>query len=311
MSLDLEFDDGQQAIAGSVAQFCRERCNEETLRSAAGGFSRELWRSLAELGVLALGSEEGGGGALEIVAAVEELGRAVFPGPLMATFFATQTLPSEPRKAVAVGEAVVALGVPPLLPWAPHAQLFIEIDGKRAWSARPRGAVEPVETLGAEPWGRVELERETELLNAERALAWADVARAAYLAGAGQRMLETTSVHVATRVQFGRSIGEFQAVAHPLADCAMQLDAARQLARVAAFQLDREEAGAAASAAAARLSASDAALEAVYICHQKHGAVGFTLEGPLYSASRRVRQLVSMPPADTAARELLLAELGL
>ena len=49
-----------------------------------------LWRELAALGVLALATPEGDGGALELVAALEALGDGVFPGPLPATFFATR-----------------------------------------------------------------------------------------------------------------------------------------------------------------------------------------------------------------------------
>jgi hypothetical protein len=207
---------------------------------------------------------------------------------------------------------VVALGAPPLLPFAPVAQVFVELDGERAWLARPAGAIEPVATLGGEPWGRVALARAGELGDTARAHALHDLALAAFAAAAAQRLVDDTVEHARTRRQFGRAIGEFQAVAHPLADCAMQVAGARGLARAAAFRFDRGELGAARElAAAARLSAVRAGLATAHTSHQIFGAIGITLEGPLFHVSRRLRQLASQPPGDGPAREALLAGLGL
>jgi alkylation response protein AidB-like acyl-CoA dehydrogenase len=311
VSFDLELDDAQQAIGSSVAQFCRDRAPEA--RDAAVAFDRKHWRGLAELGVLSLATPDGAGGAREVVAAMEALGAAVFAGPLAATFCAAQLLAEPERQAVVDGEALVSLGAPPLLPFAPVADLFIEFDASspsRAWRARPRGAVESVETLAGDPWGRVELDREEELAGAASALALSEIARAAYLAGAGQRLLDDAAEHARTRTQFGRTIGEFQAVAHPLADCSIRLSAAVALARIAAAAFDAKEAGHGSYAAAARLSAAGAALEAVYVCHQAFGAVGITLEGPAFRVARRVRQLVSEPPIEPPAREAVLELFG-
>ena len=315
MSLDLALDDAQQAIAEAVAAFCRDACPDEVVKELAGTFPAQPWKGLAELGILTLLTPEGEGGAVELVAAMEALGRAVFPGPLAATFFATQVLPEKQRAAVSHGEAVVSLGVPPLMPWTPAAQLFLELEGEaseRVWLARARGAIATVDTLGGEPWGRVELEREAELDGAGRAFTLHDLARAAYLAAAGDRLVADTAEHARTRRQFGKPIGEFQAVAHPLADCTMSLAAAQTLARAAAFQFDEgDEENARASAAAARLSASRAAVETAYVCHQLFGALGVTLEGPVFHVSRRIRQLASEPPGPARARDGLLASFDL
>ncbi len=314
MSLDLELDDVQQAVAASVAQFCADACSDAALKALAGRFPESHWKGLAELGVLALATPEGEGGARELVAALEALGSAVFPGPLAASFFATQVLPEGERRRVAAGAALVAVGEPPLLPFAPCAQVFVEVAGERAWLARPRGEVRPVATLGGEPWGRVELERLRELDGVPRAHALHDLALAAYAAAAGQRLLRDTAEHARTRRQFGRPIGEFQAVAHPLADCFTHLAAAAALARCAAFHFDRgaeAEAPARSTAAAARLSACRAGLEAAHTCHQLFGAQGITLEGPVFHISRRLRQLASQPPAEAPAREVLLEHFGL
>lgn len=310
MSLDLAFDDAQQAIADALGQFCADRCTEEVVKATAGKFPTELWREIAGLGVLALATPEGDGGALEAVAACEALGRSVFPGPLPATFFATQVLPESQRAAVAAGEAVVSVGTPPLMPWAPAAQLFIEIADDHAWLCEPPGEIEALETLGGEPWGRVPLARETYLGPAQRGLALYELTLAAYLAAAGQQLVATTAEHARTRKQFGRAIGEFQAVAHPLADCAMHLDAAAGLARAAACRFDADGPFDAATvrppAAAARLSATRAAVNAANVCHQLFGALGITMEGPVFHVTRRIRQLASQPPREDSARSAVL-----
>lgn len=311
MSLDLEFDDGQRAIFDSLEQFCADQCSEEDVKRETGKFPTELWRQIAELGVLALATPEGDGGALEAVAACEALGGAAFPGPLTATFLATQVLGERDRVAVASGASTVSVGSPPLMPWAADAQIFLEIEEDRVWRCSAAGEVEPVHTLGGEPWGRVELAREEELPGAPRALALYELALAAYLSAAGQRLVATTAEHVRTRKQFGVAIGEFQAVAHPLVDCFIRLCSAASLARAAAFQFDADDSPPRGAAAAARLSARGAAVASVHTCHQLFGALGITTEGPVFHVSRRIRQLASQPPAEAGARVAVLAHFGL
>jgi len=309
--LDLGFDDAQQAIADAVASFCRDRCTETIVRAAANEFPLALWRDLASLGVLAIATQEGDGGAVEIVAAMESLGRALHPGPLAETYFAMQVLPASERAAVAAGEAIVSVGTPPLLPWAPIAQLFVEVDGDAAWLAEVDGAIEPVATLGGEPWGRVALARRAPLDATARAHALGNLALAAYLGAAGRRLIEAAAEHARARRQFGRAIASFQAVSHPLADCVVALDAAATLARVAAWEWDAEEPSASMRSATARLSASRAAERAAHAAHQVFGALGVMRDGPAFYASRRILQLVASPPGLSPARATLFASLGL
>ena len=319
MSIDLAFDDGQEAIAQAIAQLCTDVCDEESVKAATGRFPRELWSQLAELGMLAIATPEGEGGALEMVAAMESLGSAVFPGPLVATFLATQVLDETDRQEVIEGRSIVSAGSGGLMPWAPCANLFLEIDGDRIWRAEPTADIQEIETLGGEPWGRVELRRERELEGGAAALVFADIALAAYQAAAGRALVTAASEHAAARKQFGRAIGEFQAVAHPLADCSMRLSASTALAHNAAFVRDEGElepglgpsAEVRSLASAARLSANAASLEAVYVCHQVFGAIGITLEGPAFHITRRIRQLASQPPGDAAARAGILESIGL
>lgn len=315
MSLDLAFDDGQQAIADALDQFCRDRCDDDVVRASADAFPRALWREVAGLGVFAAATEGEAGGALEIGAAMEALGRAVFPGPLYETIVAVRALPSAEAASVADGEVIVACGCPPLLAFAPVAGLFLEIEGDRVYRATPRAEVEVVHVLGGGPFGRVALDRGEALANGPAALVLGEIALAAYLAGGTARLIEDVAEHVRTRQQFGKPIGDFQAVAHPLADCTMRVSAARALARAAAFSFDHPGADGAAqvaqAAASARLSCGAAAIEAVHVAHQLYGAVGITLEGPAFHITRRLRQLVVQSPGPDRAREHVLARIGL
>jgi alkylation response protein AidB-like acyl-CoA dehydrogenase len=307
--IDLEYDADQSALADTLRRWCEHHASEAVVRELDGRFPRPLWNGLAELGVLGLGTPEGGGGALEITATMEQLGAANVPGPLAATFVATHLLAPDDRIAVASGEIVVSVGSPPLMPWAPVASIFIELGHEEAWRAHAETTMDPVETLGGEPWGRVTLGRDERLGGVSRALAVGDVALGAYLAGAGGRLLHVATDYARDRVQFGRPVGDFQAVAHRLADVHLRLTAARHLVRLAAHALDSGSADAVTAAARARLSATRAGLDAAYTAHQTLGAMGFTVEGPVAGVARRIRHVSLLPPGPSRAREVVLARL--
>jgi alkylation response protein AidB-like acyl-CoA dehydrogenase len=122
--------------------------------------------------------------------------------------------------------------------------------------------------------------------------------------------VDAAADHARARRQFGRPIGSFQAVAHPLASAAIDLAAASTLARVGAWRWDEERDAAPAAAGAARLSAARAALAAVHAAHQAFGALGVTREGPAWRVSRRIRQAVATPPGPGPARASVLGALG-
>jgi len=311
-SLDFSLDETQQALADAVAACCHAHEVDAVARSETGSFPGSLWRALGELGVLGIAAPGAEGGADELIAAFEALGRAGCPGPLVGAVCAVRLLPEPERDHVARGACVPAVGQPPLFPWAPAADVFIEVSSGRAWRGEVQGAVESVATLGGEPWGRVDWARGESLGSAEDALLWSDLARGAWLVGAADRLLDEAAEHARTREQFGRPIGDFQAVAHPLADSWISLTAARALVRAAAEPVARARGDAGADVGAARLSAERAALRASRVAHQTLGALGITVEGPLFHISRRVRQLALAPPGTAGhAREAVLRSLTL
>ncbi|MDH3687176.1 MAG: acyl-CoA dehydrogenase family protein [Myxococcales bacterium] len=311
-SLDFALDDTQQALADAVYACCQANDVDGVARAETGSFPVGLWRALGELGVLGIAAPGAEGGAEELVAAFEALGRAGCPGPLVGAVCAVRLLPELGRDPVARGVCIPAVGQPPLFPWAPEADVFLEVSSGRAWRGEVRGDVQRVATLGGEPWGRVEWARGESLGSAEDALLWSDLARGAWLVGAAERLLGEAAEHARTREQFGRPIGEFQAVAHPLADSWISLTSARALVRAAAEPVERAWGQAGAEVGAARLSAERAAVRTSRAAHQTLGALGITLDGPLFHLSRRVRQLALAPPGTAGhAREAVLRSLTL
>jgi alkylation response protein AidB-like acyl-CoA dehydrogenase len=112
------------------------------------------------------------------------------------------------------------------------------------------------------------------------------LACAAQLLGCGQALLEQSVQYVQQRVQFGQSIGRFQAVKHHLADVRIALDFARPLVYNAANSLLPQD------ISAAKVAASEAANLAARHGLQVHGAIGYTLECDLSLWLVKVRALI-------------------
>jgi alkylation response protein AidB-like acyl-CoA dehydrogenase len=90
--MDFGFSEEQELLRAAVRGFLAERCPISEVRRLAEtpeGFSRELWKSAAELGWLGLTIPEEYGGAglgfVDWVVLLEETGRALFPAPLISS----------------------------------------------------------------------------------------------------------------------------------------------------------------------------------------------------------------------------------
>jgi alkylation response protein AidB-like acyl-CoA dehydrogenase len=119
-------------------------------------------------------------------------------------------------------------------------------------------------------------------------LSFAAVGALAYALGAAERTLEMTVEHARTRVQFGRPIGSFQAVAHRCADMRCDVDALRYLVYQAAWCLDAD--GPSRLEVATAKAYGNEALRRIFMhAHQVHGAVGFSTEHDLHLFTRRAK----------------------
>ncbi len=121
---------------------------------------------------------------------------------------------------------------------------------------------------------------------AESLFDYAALARTAQIAGALQSALELSIAYSLERKQFGRPIGQFQAVQQQLALLGGETAAAMCASRSAAFAAGIGDASF--EIAAAKLRANQAIAVATAIAHQVHGAIGFTREYALRRATQRL-----------------------
>ncbi len=110
--------------------------------------------------------------------------------------------------------------------------------------------------------------------------------RAAQMQGAMQQALSIAIEHANTREQFGRPIGQFQAVQQMLAIAAAQVAGVAAAVDGATAVMRDERAWIGGALAKAR--ASEAAATVVTVVHQVTAAMGFTREFPLHRFTRRL-----------------------
>ncbi|GGP71546.1 acyl-CoA dehydrogenase family protein [Saccharothrix coeruleofusca] len=124
-------------------------------------------------------------------------------------------------------------------------------------------------------------------LNPERIMA------ASLATGMARRALDQASAYARTRSVWGTPIGAHQGVAHPLAQCAVQVELARLMTQKAAALYDAGQDRAAGEAAnMAKYAAGEAVAAAVDQAIQVHGGNGLSAEyglGALLAASRLSR----------------------
>jgi len=192
--------------------------------------------------------------------------------------------------------AWVLSGVKTAVPAAPLAGLFLvpcaSADGVRVFLVAPSDAgvsVQPQQLTSFAPAGRLVLD--SVVVSGDRVLGGAEaadwlVARAtvglcAVQAGVVERALELTAEHARTRVQFGRPIGSFEAVAQRLADAYVDVEAVRLTMWQAAWLLS---AGLPAdvAVATAKFWAADGGHRVAHTAVHVHGGLGIDVSYPVH-----------------------------
>ncbi|MGW2568567.1 acyl-CoA dehydrogenase family protein [Streptomyces sp. NPDC001537] len=246
---------------------------------------RVLWRTLGELGFFSLRLPEADGGAglglPEAVLAFEEAGRALVPGPLVATHLAAGVVPG-----AAAGEVVVAAADGRLVEWLDEA----DVVRPGAEGAVPLRSVDPLT-----PLHRVPAPAPSDPV--------ADLLTAAEQLGTATRVCESAVQHARTREQFGQPIGAFQAVKHLCAQMLVRAEVARAAVYAAAVTADRGD------IAAARLLADEAAVRGARDCLQVHGGMGFTWDSEVHLHLKRAWVRAQRGGGVTDSEERLAADL--
>jgi len=310
--MDFRLTVEQRELQAAVRALLAGRFGPERLRAAVdddgGGPAPVLWAELRRAGVFGLrgpdgadgsdgraGSDGLGLGLAEAVLVFEELGRALVPGPLVAT-----------ELAGALGldgtAALVRLPAgrgPLLVEQLPRLDLLLVLDTgsgelRRVDPAEVAAGAEPVRAVDPlTPLWRVDaaLPSGTLLDRADAALVWTEgtLLTAALQVGLADRAVRSAVVHAGRREQFGQPIGAFQAVQHLCADMLARLEPARVAVRAAAVVLDADGATPAARAAVAgaKLLADEAAVRGARDCLQVHGGMGFTWEADVQLLLKR------------------------
>lgn len=90
--MDFQYTEEQALLSDSVARFAEKQYDFDTRRALIAspeGFSREIWRQFAEMGLLGipLPAEQGGfgGGAVDLIGVMQSIGRALIVEPLLPT----------------------------------------------------------------------------------------------------------------------------------------------------------------------------------------------------------------------------------
>ncbi len=329
--------DHHRALADAAADLLRKRDTRSGARAlleAPAETRPDVWGELASLGWLGLHvPEEYGGsgyGLEELVVVVEELGRALAPGPFVPTVLASALL-------VATADDVVNKTLlPGLVDGTRTAAVALDADvdvreGAATGSASAvfgggladllvigtgddiavvdvaTGGVEVTVPPNLDPTrrsARVTLDGASATVLAGARPALVDLARlilSAEAVGIARECTARAADYAKIRQQFGRPIATFQAVKH---HCANML-VATELATAAVWDAARAAAAAdeqrSLAAAVAATLAGPAAYQCANLNIQVHGGIGMTWEHDAHLYLRRATTLNALLEPDTAA----------
>ncbi|WP_204079378.1 acyl-CoA dehydrogenase [Mycobacterium riyadhense] len=303
-----------------------------------------FWPNLVELGWLGLHIDEEHGGSgyglPELVVVIEELGRAIAPGPFVPTVIASAVIAKEAtaeQKArllpglidgtvtagvglgggvqlndgVADGEAGVVLGagLAELLLVAAGDDVLVLERGRDGVSVEVPQNFDPTRRSGRVRLHNVSVAADDILPGArESALARARTLLAAEAVGGAADCVDAAVAYAKVRQQFGRTIATFQAVKH---HCANMLVAAESAiaavwdaARAAAADSSEDEAQFRLIAAVAAALAFPAYARNAELNIQVHGGIGFTWEHDAHLHLRRALVIAALFGGDAPAADV-------
>lgn len=309
--MDFAFSDEQQMLRDQARQFLKDRYPEDRVVELADsdeGWDPSSWKDIAELGWIGLSTPEEMGGAgmsfIDEAVIFEEMGYALYPGPYFATVGLALPALEAQRDAellqrVLAGAAAASLSFNPqrVVDGDKVGTVFlVEGDDVKSFAA-PDLKVRRLETVdrtrrfasiettsdGTAVDGGHDLVQKIRL----RSLA----AAALEAVGVAQKAHDLAREYVKERQQFGKPIGQYQAVSHQVADTYLHVELARSLAYWAAWCVAESDEQAARAVLAAKVQASEAAVFACERSIQVHGGIGFTWEHILHRYYKRAQWL--------------------
>lgn len=303
-----------------------------------------FWQSLAELGWLGLHiAEEHGGsgyGLPELVVVVEELGRAVAPGPFVPTVIASAVIAAKGSAdqqarllpalidgtvtagvgldsrvriddGVAHGEAGIVLGagLAGLLLLAAGDDVLVLERGRAGVSiadaAGASGNLDPTRRCGRVSLHNVSVTPDDILPAArESALARARTLLAAEAVGGAADCVDAAVGYAKLRQQFGRTIATFQAIKHHCANMLVGTESAIAAVWDAARAAEQDEGQFRLIAAVAAALALPTYARNAELNIQVHGGIGFTWEHDAHLHLRRALVTAALFGGDAPAGDV-------
>lgn len=335
--MDFAFTDEQEQLRAAARSWLADRLPAARLAEIADSDEGQLpgvWAELVDLGWTDPSLD-----SVDTAVLFEETGAALLPAPLFATL--ALGLPGADRsvastlawaehgtdaigapaatRAVRSGGAgsgrVTLSGAKTCVPDVAAAQVIhvVADDGVYAVEAgaagvgvTPRSTLDRTRRLADLTLSEVAAERVAGLEALDGVRRQALAAAAAEAVGVAREALRRTVAHAASREQFGRVIGTYQAVSHRLADSYAQLELARSLAYWASWCVASpvavDPAEAETACAAAKSAAGATALAGCETAIQLHGGIGFTWDAGLHRYYKRAQWLEGFGGGGAAAR---------
>ncbi|MBV8454333.1 MAG: acyl-CoA dehydrogenase, partial [Deltaproteobacteria bacterium] len=143
-----------------------------------------------------------------------------------------------------------------------------------------------------------------------RTLDQAAIALANEMVGGAQALLDSAVNYAKLRVQFGRTIGSFQAIKHRLADMLLEVELAKSAAYYAAQATAADDPEWPALASLAKAAASETYLHTAVECIQIHGGIGFTWDNDTHLWFKRAKSSEVFLGQPSYHREVLMQRWG-
>jgi alkylation response protein AidB-like acyl-CoA dehydrogenase len=309
----VEINEEQQLLKSTFERLFQAKSTPARIRACEPlGHDPELWTELVGMGIplMRVAAEKGGLNLSLLSAALiaEEAGRYAASAPLLESIVGTRLLAQvaggdtpDLLDRVVNGTAIVSIALVPadeapiqLVPAGAVADAVIALRGD-ALILVVSGRKDHVPNTGKLPLARWDLSEGRVLSAGDDAAAHYQAAieewrllAAAMLVGAADQALRLASDYANERHQFGRPIGSFQGVAHPLADSLSEIDAGRITIWKAITRIANHGDDASGLAALAYWWSTQAGNRAVHRALRTLGGYGLSLEYDVQLYHRRV-----------------------
>lgn len=144
-----------------------------------------------------------------------------------------------------------------------------------------------------------------------KSMVWERACLPAIFVGVMDRQLQRCVEHVRGRRQFGRRLGDFQAVSHRIAGMKQRLESSRLLMYRACWLVDRDDAGAPAAAALAKAAVAEAAVDNGVDAMKVFGARGYLVADGIGQQLLDALPLHVFSGTTDIQRELVVKGLGI